>query len=93
MVQTGSMKTYEKEEIDYDILDEVFLIGEYEGGKKYKKLIRKIKYHDDNEIGYLFGYYYWDIKNNNWHWGRKSLMLSQDEMDELLRKARDKGFY
>jgi len=93
MVQTGSMKTYDGEKLEYDILDDAEIICEYDKGKKYKKLIRKIRYHDDNEIGYIFGYYYWDIKNKYWRWGQRPLVISQDETEELLKKARDKGFF
>jgi len=98
MTKIGSMKTYEGEDIackilEYEILEDAEIICEYEGGKKYKKLIRKIKYLDDSEIGYIFGYYYWDLNSSCWRWGQRPLVASQDEMEELIQKARDKGFF
>lgn len=89
----GSMKTHEGNEIAYEILEDAEIICEYEKGKKYKKLIRKIKYLDDNEIGYIFGYYYWDLNSNCWRWGQRPLVTSPDEITKLIQKARDKGFF
>ena len=86
----GSMKKHDGSEIAYEILDDAEIICEYEKGKKYKKLIRKIKYLDDDEIGYIFGYYYWDSNNDCWHWGQRPLVVSQDEIEKLIQKAKAK---
>jgi len=84
MAQTGYMSTYEGEKIEYEILED---------GKRYKKMIRKIRYKDDGEIGFIFGYYYWDINNEFWRWGQRPLVTSQDEMKELFQKAKNQGFF
>ena len=93
MSKIGAMKTYEGKDIAYEILEDAEIICEYGDGKKYRKIIRKIKYLDGEEIGYIFGYYYWVLESNCWRWGQRPLVASQDEIEELIQEARNKGFF
>jgi len=90
----GEFKTPAGNVYDYEYTDSVEIICEYEepNYEKYKKVIRRFRY-SDGETGYIFGYFRWNENQKKWYWGEKPLIISPDEIRDLLEKAKEKGFF
>jgi hypothetical protein len=93
MLKHGGFSTPDGRKIEYDVLDTVELECNYGERSKYKKVIKKIQYRDDDEIAYIFCYYYWLPGKKHWHWTQRPLFASSDEIQKLLKIAEKKGFF
>jgi len=93
MSKIGEITSPNGEKIRYEILDTVEIECDYGKRLKYKKGIKKIRYLDDGDIAYIFGYYYWHPERKYWHWTQRPLIASSDEIQKLLKIAKEKGFF
>ena len=72
-------------------LRKAFVLEEFETDpKECKKHIPK--YEDGSDTELRFGYYVISAKTEKWVWGRVCPMIPKDDFNDLIEKAKEKGF-
>jgi len=84
-------------EVSGELIDEVYVdsrvIDKYTKGVVYKNLVQKIRLEDKKET--IRFCYYWinfDDEEPKWMYSRQALVITEEELKELLNKMLEKGW-